>query len=154
MNIQEEEEDYGEDFTSKREATSANKDAKNNDKVNAMRSEDSFTQQSRRSKINERLPHCSQLLLFSSIAPFSTTREGQHIHFIPQMEHQEGTPLLQNINNLLSHLLYGRSKSDGLVVHPTPELLYVDGYPIVGKPAIGLLEVYHCVVFDPRKNLR
>lgn len=55
MNIQEQEEDYGKDFTSKREATFANRDAKNNDKVNAMRSEDSFTQQSRRSKINERI---------------------------------------------------------------------------------------------------
>lgn len=66
-NTQEEEEDYEEDFSSRREGTSASKDAKNNDKVNAMRSKHSVTEQRRRSKINERfqilrdlMPHGDQ----------------------------------------------------------------------------------------------
>lgn len=60
-------EDYEEDFTSKKEASSANKDAKNHDKASAMRSKHSVTEQRRRSKINERfqvlrnlIPHGDQ----------------------------------------------------------------------------------------------
>ncbi|XP_021858615.1 transcription factor BIM2 [Spinacia oleracea] len=50
----EDDEEYDEDFTSKKEPSSSNKDAKNNDKASAMRSKHSVTEQRRRSKINER----------------------------------------------------------------------------------------------------
>ncbi|GMH01819.1 hypothetical protein Nepgr_003658 [Nepenthes gracilis] len=53
-NTQEEEEEYEEDFSAKMEGTSSNKDAKNNEKANAIRSKHSVTEQRRRSKINER----------------------------------------------------------------------------------------------------
>lgn len=66
-NTMDDDDDYEEDFTSKKEASSANKDSKNNDKVSAMRSKHSVTEQRRRSKINERfqilrdlIPHGDQ----------------------------------------------------------------------------------------------
>ncbi|GAB4840174.1 hypothetical protein Ancab_020939 [Ancistrocladus abbreviatus] len=66
-NTQEEDEDFEEDFTAKKEATSGSKDAKSNDKTNAIRSKHSVTEQRRRSKINERfqilrdlIPHGDQ----------------------------------------------------------------------------------------------
>ncbi|XP_021756146.1 transcription factor BIM2-like [Chenopodium quinoa] len=66
-NSPEDDEEYDEDFTSKKEASSSNKDSKNNDKASAMRSKHSVTEQRRRSKINERfqilrdlIPHGDQ----------------------------------------------------------------------------------------------
>ncbi|KAL2905286.1 Transcription factor BIM2, partial [Bienertia sinuspersici] len=53
-NTLDDDEEYEEDFTSKKDGSSASKDAKNNDKVSAMRSKHSVTEQRRRSKINER----------------------------------------------------------------------------------------------------
>ncbi|XP_057543109.1 transcription factor BIM2 isoform X2 [Amaranthus tricolor] len=66
-NTLDDDEDYEDDFTSKKESSSANKDSKNNDKASAMRSKHSVTEQRRRSKINERfqilrdlIPHGDQ----------------------------------------------------------------------------------------------
>ncbi|XP_021718340.1 transcription factor BIM2-like [Chenopodium quinoa] len=66
-NSPEDDEEYDEDFSSKKEASSSNKDSKNNDKASAMRSKHSVTEQRRRSKINERfqilrdlIPHGDQ----------------------------------------------------------------------------------------------
>ncbi|XP_074309599.1 transcription factor BIM2 isoform X2 [Silene latifolia] len=52
-NNQEDDEDYEDDYTSKNTSI-INKDAKNNDKTNVVRSKHSVTEQRRRSKINER----------------------------------------------------------------------------------------------------
>ncbi|GAB4829009.1 hypothetical protein Ancab_018666 [Ancistrocladus abbreviatus] len=66
-NSQGEDEEFEEDFTAKKEATSSSKDVKKSDKANAVRSKHSVTEQRRRSKINERfqilrdlIPHGDQ----------------------------------------------------------------------------------------------
>lgn len=61
-NAHDEEEEYEEDFSSKKEGTSGGKDSGNNDKANAMRSKHSVTEQRRRSKINERFQILRELI--------------------------------------------------------------------------------------------
>lgn len=61
-NTHDEEEDYEDEFSSKREGTSGSKDAKGNDRANVMRSKHSVTEQRRRSKINERFQILRELI--------------------------------------------------------------------------------------------
>ncbi|KAK9707120.1 hypothetical protein RND81_07G173500 [Saponaria officinalis] len=59
---QEDDDEYDDDFASKKEGSSNLKDAKNNDKVSAIRSKHSVTEQRRRSKINERFQMLRDLI--------------------------------------------------------------------------------------------
>ncbi|KAL8142300.1 hypothetical protein V2J09_015332 [Rumex salicifolius] len=58
----EEEEDYDEEFSTKKEGTSNSKDAKSSDRANAIRSKHSVTEQRRRCKINERFQILRELI--------------------------------------------------------------------------------------------
>ncbi|KAL9225848.1 hypothetical protein vseg_001727 [Gypsophila vaccaria] len=59
---QDDDDDYDDDFASKKDPSFNTKDVKNNDKVSAIRSKHSVTEQRRRSKINERFQMLRDLI--------------------------------------------------------------------------------------------
>lgn len=74
----------------------------------------------------------------------------QHVHLVPQVQHDEKSVLSENRNDLAAQSFDRRSEPQRLVINVAPQHLELVGEAVVREPGIRFIEMKNFVLPDER----